>query len=132
MKRTTAGTARYPIADVSQLKALHVSDETTAAVIENTNVIWKRPMKIKVRDGDVFPLNRAQQIWWGDSPEVMQIALFAGQEMMATTDDAGWVELDYMGHIGSGFSSMVDAKAAAPEFARAVLERLRNRIEDVF
>ncbi|AGZ38135.1 hypothetical protein PVLB_26992 (plasmid) [Pseudomonas sp. VLB120] len=51
--------------------------------------------------------------------------------MMAITDDAGAFELDYLGHIGSGFASIEDAKAAAPEFARAVLERLRNLIQDV-
>lgn len=51
--------------------------------------------------------------------------------MMATTDDAGAFELDYLGHIGSGFASIEDAKSAAPEFARAVLERLRNLIQDV-
>lgn len=50
---------------------------------------------------------------------------------MAITDDAGAFELDYLGHIGSGFASIEDAKAAAPEFARAVLERLRNLIQDV-
>ncbi|MFA1025794.1 MULTISPECIES: hypothetical protein [Pseudomonas syringae group] len=48
--------------------------------------------------------------------------------MMAISDDAGAFELDYLGHIGSGFASIDDAKAAAPEFARAVLERLRNLI----
>ncbi|RMM69092.1 hypothetical protein [Pseudomonas savastanoi] len=88
-------------------------------------------MQIKVREGDVFPLNRSQQVWWGDSPAVMQVSLFAGQEMMAVTDDAGAFELDYLGHIGSGFASIEDAKTAAPEFARAVLERLRNLIQDV-
>lgn len=51
--------------------------------------------------------------------------------MMAITDDAGAFELDYLGHIGSGFASIEDAKSAAPEFARAVLERLRNLIQDV-
>lgn len=88
-------------------------------------------MQIKEREGDVFPLNRPQQVWWGDSPEVMQVARFAGQEMMAISDDAGAFELDYLGHIGSGFACIEDAKAAAPEFARAVLERLRNLIQDV-
>ncbi|MFA1013226.1 MULTISPECIES: hypothetical protein [Pseudomonas syringae group] len=48
--------------------------------------------------------------------------------MMAISDDAGAFELDYLNHIGSGFASIDDAKAAAPEFARAVLERLRNLI----
>lgn len=88
-------------------------------------------MEIKARGGSVFPLNRPQQVWYGDTPQVMQTARFAGQEMMAITDDAGAFELDYLGHIGSGFASIEDAKAAAPEFARAVLERLRNLIQDV-
>lgn len=88
-------------------------------------------MKIKVREGDVFPLNRPQQVWYGYRPDVMQDARFAGQEMVAITDSAGSFELYYLGHIGSGFSSIEDAKAAAPEFARAVLDRLRNLIQDV-
>lgn len=61
----------------------------------------------------------------------MQTARFAGQEMMAITDDAGAFELDYLGRFGNGFASIEDAKAAAPEFARAVPERLRNLIQDV-
>lgn len=40
-------------------------------------------METKVREGDVFPLNRSQQVWWGENPEVMQVARFAGQEMTA-------------------------------------------------
>ncbi|MDZ5605193.1 hypothetical protein SJI00_20690 [Pseudomonas sp. RP23018S] len=88
-------------------------------------------MQIKVREGDVFPLNRSQQVWWGDNSEVMQVARFAGQEMVAIADDAGAFELEYLGHIGSAFASIEDAKAAAPGFARAVLERLRNLIQDV-
>ena len=88
-------------------------------------------MRVKVREGDMFPLNRSQQVWWGDSPQVMQVARFAGLEMMAITDDAGGFELDYLGHIGSEFASIEDAKAAAPEFARTVLDRLRNLIQDV-
>lgn len=79
----------------------------------------------------MFPLNRSQQVWWGDNPEVMQAARFAGQEMVAITDDAGAFELNYLGHIGSGFASIKDAIAAAPGFARAVLERLRNLIQDI-
>jgi len=61
----------------------------------------------------------------------MQTALFAGQEMMAITDDAGAFDLDYLGHIASGFATIEAAKAAAPVFARSVLERLRNLILDV-
>lgn len=61
----------------------------------------------------------------------MQVARFAGQEMMAITDDAGAFELDHLGHIGSGFATIGDAKLAAPKFARAVLVRLRNLIQEV-
>jgi len=88
-------------------------------------------MEIKVREGSVFPLNWPQQVRHGDKPQAMQIARFAGQGMMAITDDAGAFELDYLVHISSGFASMEDAKAGAPEFTRAVLERLRNLIQDV-
>lgn len=89
-------------------------------------------MKINVREGSVFPLNRPQQVWFGENPEVLQAARFAGQDMVASIEgDAGGFELDYLGHIGSGFASIEDAKASAPEFARVVLERLRNLIQDV-
>ena len=86
-------------------------------------------MEFKVREGDVFPLNRPQQVWFGNEPHLMQTARFAGQEMLAISDDAGAFELDYLGHVAGGFSSIEDAKAAAPVFARAVLERLRNLIQ---
>ena len=88
-------------------------------------------MKIKVREGEVLPMNRNQQVWRGDSTEVMKVARLAGKEMVGIKDEGGDFELDYLGHVGSGFASMKDAKAAAPESARAVLERLRNLIQDV-
>ncbi|WP_198537185.1 MULTISPECIES: hypothetical protein [Pseudomonas] len=88
-------------------------------------------MEICVREGEFFPLNRSQQVWYGDDPEVMQEALFAGQEMTAITDDSGAFKLDYLGHVVRGFSSIEDAKSAAPELARAVLARLRTLILDV-
>lgn len=87
-------------------------------------------VEIRSREGAIFPLNRPQQVWYGDTPLLMQTAWFAGQEMMAITDDAGAFDLDYLGHISSGFASMEEAKAAAPTFARGVLERLRNLIQD--
>ncbi|WP_203584670.1 hypothetical protein [Pseudomonas arcuscaelestis] len=87
-------------------------------------------MKIRTQKGSMFPLNRPQQVWVGDTPEVMQTALFAGQEMMAITDDAGGFELRYLGLIGSGYSTMGEAIAAAPEFGRFVLECLRCLIQD--
>lgn len=35
-------------------------------------------MQINAREGSVFPLNRPLQVWFGDTPEVMQTARFAG------------------------------------------------------
>lgn len=61
----------------------------------------------------------------------MQVARLAGQEMVAITDDAGALEVDFLDHIGCGFTSMEGAKTAAPAFAQAVLERLSNLIKDV-
>lgn len=90
-------------------------------------------MQIKVRDGSFFPLNHPhhhQQVWIGYAPEVMQTASFSGQEMIATIDVAGAFELEYLGHKADGFSSIEDAKTAAPEFAIAVLERMRTLIQD--
>lgn len=87
-------------------------------------------MDIKKRVGSSFPLNLPQQVWVGDNPEIMQTALFAGQEMVAITDDAGAFDLRYMAHTVSGFASMIDAKSAAPEFARGVLASLLNLIQD--
>lgn len=88
-------------------------------------------MEIIAHEGGIFPLNLPQQVWFGDAPELMQTARFAGLDMIAITDDAGAFELDYLGHIGSGFVSIEEAKTAAPEFARAVLERLRTLITNV-
>ncbi|WP_442447074.1 hypothetical protein [Pseudomonas sp. NCHU5208] len=88
------------------------------------------PIEFKAREGDVFPLNRPQQVWYGSDPHLMQTARFAGQEMLAITDDAGAFDLDYMGHTAGGFPTIEAAKEAAPEFARAVLSRLLTLITD--
>jgi hypothetical protein len=97
----------------------------------DTDAVNPVAMEICVREGEFFPLNLSQQVWYGENPKVMQIARFAGQEMTAIADDSGAFKLDYMGHVVRGFSSIEEAKSAAPELARAVLERLRNLIQDV-
>lgn len=46
-------------------------------------------MQIKVREGYVFPLNRPQQVWWGDSPEVSnRPAMSSTQPRKAKTSSA--------------------------------------------
>lgn len=60
----------------------------------------------------------------------LQTARFAGQEMMAITDDAGGFELHYLNFKAGGFTSLAAAKQAAPEFAKRVLARLSEMIAD--
>lgn len=71
-----------------------------------------------------------QQTWHGDEPGVMQTANFAGQQMVAITDDAGAFDLMYLGFETKGFESMDSAKAAAPKFARQVLSHLSELVTD--
>ena len=68
-----------------------------------------------------------QQQWHGDN--VMQLALFAGQEMMAIMmeKEAGF-RLGYLGFNQHGFATMEQAKTAAPAFARGVLKELSDRV----
>lgn len=54
-------------------------------------------MNITVHAGGKLRLDRIQQSWSGDEPAVMQTAIFAGQEMVAITDDAGAFDLMYLG-----------------------------------
>lgn len=75
-------------------------------------------------------LGQPQQKWWGDNPQIMQTAKFAGQELVAITDDAGAYQLMYLGFELGGFTSIERAKEAAPDFARRVLGRLAEMIAD--
>lgn len=72
----------------------------------------------------------AQQKWTGDEPALLQRAWFAGQEMIATTSNAGAFVLMYLGFDLEGFDTMETAKAQAPTFARKVLARLSDMIAD--
>lgn len=76
-------------------------------------------------------LHRPQQAWHdgrGGDTSVMQVASFAGQEMMAVADEPAGFSLSYLGFHSKGHRSMDLAKAAAPEFARKVLERMSSLI----
>ncbi len=85
-------------------------------------------MRIEISPGGLYQYEGAQQVWRGDSPDVMQVARFAGHEMTAITDERGGFMLLYMGHMATGFENMDQAKAAAPTFARAVLAKLAAMI----
>jgi hypothetical protein len=89
-------------------------------------------MKIEIGPGGKL-LFDAEQRWHateGGSPEVMQLARFAGQEVMAITDDQGGFQLHYLGFQASGFYAMESAIAAAPEFARRVLLRMLELVAE--
>ncbi|MBU2816624.1 hypothetical protein HF282_03845 [Acidithiobacillus ferrooxidans] len=83
-------------------------------------------MKIEVDGSGKVMMAAPQQQWHGN--EVMQTALFAGETVMAITDDAGRFDLHYLGFKTAGFTSLEDAKASAPAFARAVLAHMARLI----
>lgn len=85
---------------------------------------------INLHAGGQLQHRAKQQTRWGDTPDILQAAKFAGQEMLAITDDAGAFDLTYLGFEAKGFVTMDAAKAAAPEFARKVLARLASLISD--
>lgn len=87
-------------------------------------------MNIELNAEGRFLMSTPQQSWRGDKPEIMVVAEFAGQKMIAVTDDAGAFALKYLGFEAGGFRSMGAAKSAAPDFARRVLARMSVMIAD--
>lgn len=90
-------------------------------------------MDIQVGPVGKLMFSSPQQQWHGDTPEIMQISRFAGQEMMAiqkSDDEPTVFELSYLGFEASSFESMEEAKNNAPEFARMCLSRLAEMITD--
>lgn len=73
-------------------------------------------------ESDIHPLRR-RQFHWIKHNEMLEIASFAGKVMMVCVNDDGKTfQLTYldMAH-PTPFSSIEEAKAAASDFARAVL-----------
>jgi carbon storage regulator len=68
-------------------------------------------------------LNKPQQSWFGHDPNVLQIAIFAGQQMMASRSAGNDMsfELHYLGFLVKGFTSMESAIWSAPRCAREIL-----------
>lgn len=70
---------------------------------------------------------KVSQEWAGD--EDFLNATFAGQRMLLITD-RGLSSLAYLDYCSSGHSSIAEAKAAAPEFARTVLALMTASVTD--
>lgn len=87
-------------------------------------------MNIKIGASGKLNLTSPQQKWVDPNGDgsILQYARFAGQEMMAITDDKGAFDLHYLGFEINGFKSMELAKEAAPEFAKRVLSRMTEVI----
>jgi hypothetical protein len=85
-------------------------------------------MHIEIDGSGKVNLSVPQQKWGGGTPGVMQQARFAGQEVMAITDDAGAFDLHYLGFKTGGFKTIEEAKIAAPEFTRKVLAHMTSLI----
>lgn len=83
-------------------------------------------MQIELDGGGKVKMSAAQKQWRGN--EVMQTAVFAGQEVMAITDDAGAFDLHYLGFTTAGLASLEEAKASAPAFIKAVLVHMTTMI----
>lgn len=86
-------------------------------------------MEVIISAGGLRLLEVPQQVWRGD--EIIQTAQFAGKQMMAITDDEGAFELLYLDFQSSKFSTIEVAKAAAPEFAMAVLSEMARLINQI-
>lgn len=98
-----------------------IGDGATFSPVSGTN---EATMKIDLDGGGRVMMSAPQKQWRGDRPDISQTAQFAGQTMMAITDDAGAFDLLYLGYETRGFATIEAAKAAAPEFARLVLTRM--------
>ncbi len=87
-------------------------------------------MDIKIDGGGQVVFGVPAFFWRDPSGDgsLMQVCKVAGQDMMAITDDAGGFDLHYMHFKTGGFRSMTEAKAAAPEFAKKVLNHLLTLI----
>lgn len=91
----------------------------------------QKAMQIAPHAGGRLQLTRPQMVWVSQhSGGVLDSAVFAGQELIAITDDAGGFDVTYLGFQACGFPTMEAAKAAAPEFARQVLARMSKMISD--
>ncbi|MEY2151113.1 hypothetical protein AB7849_09360 [Rhodanobacter sp. 115] len=91
-------------------------------------------MNIDLDGGGKFIFEAPQQRWnsgpRSENKGVLEVAYFAGQELMAIADDAGGFRLRYLNFTTGDFKTMESAKLAAAEFARHVLARMTAMLSD--
>jgi hypothetical protein len=88
-------------------------------------------MNIRASATGQMQLTRPKQEWnggRGSNPANLQVANFAGQELVEITDDNGGFELHYLGFTEGPYHSMDRAEAEAGKFALAVLDVLKSKI----
>ena len=86
---------------------------------------------IEPHAGGKLSLEQPQQRWtFTDESQRMATAFFAGQTVHAITDDAGAFNLMYLGFQATGYATMDQAKAAAPDFVRRVLQRMSDLVSN--
>ena len=89
-------------------------------------------MNVEIDGGGKVAFGVPPQRWvdtTGDG-SIMQVCRVAGQEMMAITDDAGHFDLHYLNFKTGGFATIAEAKQAAPDFARKVLQRMTEMVTE--
>jgi hypothetical protein len=83
--------------------------------------------------GKLALMKLKQQVWLGEDPDIMQVSVFAGQEMMLiqkSDDEPEVYELHYLGFRVTGFMGVDSAKSNAPDFARKTLSKMTDLIKD--
>ncbi len=85
-------------------------------------------MNIELNGRGAVAMASPSQCWKGN--KVMQTAMFAGEEMLLLAYDDGLFSLRYLSFKNTGFTSMEEAKASAPAFAKAVLAHMASLIQD--
>lgn len=93
--------------------------------------LHRKNMNIRASAAGQMQFDRPQQEWRASrsgDPSLMQIANFAGHELVAITDDKGGFELEYLGFTEGPYPTIDHAKAGAPKFALAVLDVMKSKI----
>ncbi|VAW65865.1 hypothetical protein MNBD_GAMMA11-3441 [hydrothermal vent metagenome] len=88
-------------------------------------------MNIEIRAAGKLIYDIPQQRFVGDSPEIMQVSYYAGQQMIAiqkSDEQPNLFELHYMGLVAGEFKSMEAAKSSASLFAKEALHKLSKMI----
>lgn len=83
-------------------------------------------MNVNIGAGGIVTINAPQQQWQGD--DMMQTALFAGQRMVAITNDDDGFILIYLDFESDKFATIEQAKENAPAFTQAVLQHMSSLV----